>query len=255
MNYCPNDGTTVPLPSNGVVFVQNASAALTQAWANPFDDATYSTATTVTSNPTAPLSANTVRSVQLTATVISGSSAPSAGATVAFSQTTRSNGITNTNTIPTCSSVALSAPVAVTPATNPATYKTTATCNTTESSNGTGAFSAVYSGGNNTATSSGNLGTTNTLSYSITYGPDSQVTAGGCSSCYYGQTSSPNAEGDAFVNGSLSGQLTIGTANNVIITGNLTYADCGWVQGQSGSSAPSQGLCPYNLAGPTTRWG
>ena len=96
----------------------------------------------------------------------------------------------------------------------------------TESAQGTGAFTAVYSGGNNTTSSQGNLGQTNNLSPSTSYGPDAQVTAGGCSACYYGQTSAPDAEGDAFVYGSLSGQLTIGTANNVIIEGNITYADC-----------------------------
>ena len=77
------------------------------------------------------------------------------------------------------------------------------------------------------------------------------MTAGGCTNCYYGQTGSPDAEGDAFVNGSLSGQLTIGTANNVIIDGNVTYADCAgtWTTGQSGSSAPSEGFCPYSPGG------
>ena len=61
--------------------------------------------------------------------------------------------------------------------------------------------------------------------------------------------STPDAEGDAFVNGSLSGQLTIGTANNVIIDGNITYADCSsnWTTGQSGRAANS--FCPYSVGG------
>ena len=170
---------------------------------------------------------------------------------MAFKQTTKTGNQTSTNVINTCSAVPLSAPVAVTPATNPPTYTATATCAATEANNGTGAFSAVYSGGTSTTGSQGNLGQTNTLNSSTTYGPDAQVTAGGCSSCYYGQTSSPDAEGDAFVNGSLSGQLTIGTANNVIIDGNITYADCAntWTTGQSGLSAPSEGFCPYNVGG------
>lgn len=49
--------------------------------------------------------------------------------------------------------------------------------------------------------------------------------------CYYGATDSPDAEGDAFVSGTLSGQLTIGAQNDVVVDGNLTYtsdaADCG----------------------------
>ena len=68
-----------------------------------------------------------------------------------------------------------------------------------------------------------------------------------CSGCYYGQTTNPDAEGDAFVNGSLSGELTIGTANNIIIDGNISYADCSgrWTTGQSGA----QDFCPYNAGG------
>ena len=105
-----------------------------------------------------------------------------------------------------------------------------------------------YSGNNYIGSSQANLGQTNTLTPSLSYGANSQTNAGGCSACYYGESSSPDAEGDAFVNGALSGQLTIGTANNVIITGNLTYADCSgkWVTGQSG--AP-QSFCPYSTGG------
>ena len=77
-----------------------------------------------------------------------------------------------------------------------------------------------------------------------------RCTAGGCTSCYYGETSSPDAEGDAFVNGSLSGQLTIGTANDVIVDGNITYADCPALDdGPERLSAPSEGFCPYNPGG------
>lgn len=66
---------------------------------------------------------------------------------------------------------------------------------------------------------------------------DAQTSTGGCSGCYYGQTTTPDFEGDAFVSGSLSGQLTIGANNNVIIDGPLTYADCAW---------SSQSNCYYN---------
>ncbi len=258
VNNCPNNGTA-PIPSNGVVFVQNNSGTTnsngvstpTQAWANPFDDPTYNSVTNLTTTKTLPLAANTVQAVPLTATVTSGSSTLDQGATLAFKQSTKSGNQTTTSTINGCSAQTLSSPVAVTPATSPPTYTATATCAATEANNGTGAFSAVYSGGNNTTTSQGNLGQTTALSPSTSYGPDAQTTAGGCSSCYYGQTGTPDAEGDAFVSGSLSGQLTIGTANNVIITGNITYADCAstWTLGQSGSSAPSQGLCPYSVGG------
>ncbi len=255
VNSCPNNGTA-PIPPNGVVFVQNATGAQTQSWSNPFDDPTYNSVTNLTSNPAAPLPG---KGVVLTATVTSGSSQLDSGATVAFKQTTKTGGVTTTSTIGTCTAQPLSTPVAVTPATTPPTYTSTATCGSggsfTESAQGTGAFTAVYSGGNNTTSSQGNLGQTNNLSPSTSYGPDAQVTAGGCSACYYGQTSAPDAEGDAFVYGSLSGQLTIGTANNVIIEGNITYADCAWTIGQSGLSAPSQGFCPYNAVKPNDALG
>ena len=40
-------------------------------------------------------------------------------------------------------------------------------------------------------TSSASLGQTNTLTPSYSYGPYSQTTAGGCTSCYYGETAAP----------------------------------------------------------------
>jgi titin len=249
VNNCPNNGTA-PIPANGVVFVQNATTAQTQTWANPFDDPVDNSVTNLTSNPSSPTAGNTVT---LTATVTSATNQLNAGATVAFSQTTRSGfpATTRSTVINSCSAQSLSTPVAVTPATSPPTYNATATCTTTESTSGTGAFSAAYSGGASATASTANLGQSYTLHSTTTYGPDAQTTAGGCSSCYYGQTSNPDAEGDAFVNGALSGQLTIGTANNVIIDGSLTYADCAgtWTTGQSGSSTPSMGLCPYSVGG------
>jgi hypothetical protein len=97
------------------------------------------------------------------------------------------------------------------------------------------------------------LGQTNVLVPGTTYGPDPQTAAGGCTGCYFGQTTAPDAEGDAFVNGSLSGELTIGTQNDVVIDGNLTYADCAgrWATGQSGQSD----FCPYSVAGPNDSLG
>jgi hypothetical protein len=44
---------------------------------------------------------------------------------------------------------------------------------------------------------------------------------------YYGATSSPECEGDAIVQGNLSGQLTVVADNNVVVDNQLTYADCG----------------------------
>ena len=43
---------------------------------------------------------------------------------------------------------------------------------------------------------------------------------------YSGETQSPGCEGDVILNGSLSGALAIGVANNIVIDGNVTYADC-----------------------------
>ena len=60
VNNCPNNGTA-PIPPNGVVFVQNATAGQTQAWANPFDDPTYNTVTNLTTSPGPAPQANKVR--------------------------------------------------------------------------------------------------------------------------------------------------------------------------------------------------
>jgi hypothetical protein len=73
--------------------------------------------------------------------------------------------------------------------------------------------------------------------------PCTQTQPGGCGGCYFGQTGSPDNEGDAFVAGSLSGQLTIGANNDVIIQGPISYADCTqWV------GTPHQSACKYNNA-------
>ena len=69
---------------------------------------------------------------------------------------------------------------------------------------------------------------------------DSQTSTGGCTGCYYGQTSDPETEADAFVSGSLSGHLTVGSDQNIIIDGPLTYADCTW------ANTASQSNCGYN---------
>lgn len=66
-----------------------------------------------------------------------------------------------------------------------------------------------------------------------------------CPSCYYGQSGSPDKEGDAFIsnassNGGLSGLLTVAASNDVIIDGPISYYDCSWV----GTS--HQSMCNYN---------
>jgi hypothetical protein len=63
-----------------------------------------------------------------------------------------------------------------------------------------------------------------------------------CANCYYGQTPNPGTEADAFVQGTLSGHLTIAAYNNVIIDGSITYDDCSW------AGTASESLCPYNNA-------
>ncbi len=119
LNNCPNDGTA-PLPPNGVVFVQNAPTSQTQQWANPLDDPVDTTVTNLTSSPSSPQAG---RAVTLTATVTSDSNQIDNGATVAFSQTTNNFGNIRTAVINSCSAVTLSSPVAVVPATTPASVQ------------------------------------------------------------------------------------------------------------------------------------
>ena len=58
---------------------------------------------------------------------------------------------------------------------------------------------------------------------------------------------SPDTEGDVFVQGSLSGHLTISANNDVVVDGPITYADCGTWAGTAHES-----LCNYNSATGTT---
>jgi hypothetical protein len=77
------------------------------------------------------------------------------------------------------------------------------------------------------------------------------ATDGSSMPCYFGWTGSgtQDSEGDAFVSGTLAasssvaGELTIGTSNDIIIDGNLKYADCSWV------GTDSESLCPYRTDG------
>ncbi len=73
-----------------------------------------------------------------------------------------------------------------------------------------------------------------------TYDTQTQAT---CPGCYEGQTSSPDTEGDAFVQGSLSGHLTISANNDVVIDGPIKYADC-----LSWKGTAHESLCNYNSA-------
>ena len=72
-------------------------------------------------------------------------------------------------------------------------------------------------------------------------GSNAQTLTSGCSGCYYGQSNTPDAEADAFVSGALSGQLTIGSQNDVIVDGNITYQDC-----TSWARAAQTSPCRYN---------
>jgi hypothetical protein len=64
-----------------------------------------------------------------------------------------------------------------------------------------------------------------------------------CSQSYYGKTNTPDKEGDAFVSGNLSGHLTIGANNDVVIDGPIKYADC-----TSWAGTAHQSACAYNNA-------
>ena len=106
-----------PLPPNGVVFVENAPTEQTQAWANPLDDPAYNTATNLTSSPTSPQAGE---GVTLTATVTSNSNRSTTGQQWPSARPPTTPAATRTAVINSCSAVTLSAPVAVVPATTPA---------------------------------------------------------------------------------------------------------------------------------------
>jgi hypothetical protein len=112
--------------------------------------------------------------------------------------------------------------------------------------NGSGAFpknGVIYVD----AASSGAL--SNNPFYSTTTGL-SQLT--NCTNCYYGATSNPGYEGDAFVgdsttNGGFSGQLTVAANNDVIIQSPIIYQDCtSWV------GTKSESMCNYNSSTAST---
>jgi len=73
-----------------------------------------------------------------------------------------------------------------------------------------------------------------------TYDTQTQAT---CPGCYEGQTSSPDTEGDVFVQGSLSGHLTISANNDIVIDGPIKYADC-----TSWTGTAQDSICNYNSA-------
>jgi len=92
--------------------------------------------------------------------------------------------------------------------------------------------------------------------YSATTGL-SQTT--NCSTCYFGNSSNPNTEGDAFVSdawsssggftGSFSGNLDVAAENDVIIQGPIIYHDCtgsAWTTASGWTANPSTARCPYN---------
>ena len=72
--------------------------------------------------------------------------------------------------------------------------------------------------------------------------------AGGQSTvCAYSTTGAPPATvtdgAYLYVSGDLSGRLTIGSAQNITVDGNITYDDCAW------TGTPSQSTCPLNTNG------
>jgi hypothetical protein len=80
------------------------------------------------------------------------------------------------------------------------------------------------------------------------YWANAQTLTSGCSGCYYGQSNTPDAEADVFVQGALSGQLTIGSQNDIIVDGNIIYQDCtSWGVGGHGVAQTSP--CDYNATG------
>ena len=88
---------------------------------------------------------------------------------------------------------------------------------------------------------------------------------------YFGASSKPDCEADAFVSdnpgsggptllsahpqpGGVVGQVTIGSANDVVVTGNINYLDCGSQPSplfDHGASWPN-GICRYNAPPSTT---
>ena len=74
-----------------------------------------------------------------------------------------------------------------------------------------------------------------------------------CSGCYDGQSASPDEEGDAFIQGHLAGLLTVGTDNDIVIDGNLTYDDCvSWAATNPGDpvfgGSQQESACQYNTS-------
>ena len=67
------------------------------------------------------------------------------------------------------------------------------------------------------------------------------------------KAASPDEEGDAFVHGHLSGLLTVGTDNDIVIDGNLTYDDCvAWAATNPGDpvfgGSQQESACKYNTS-------
>ncbi|HEY3941402.1 MAG TPA: hypothetical protein VGL60_02860, partial [Acidimicrobiales bacterium] len=68
---------------------------------------------------------------------------------------------------------------------------------------------------------------------------------------YSGATSAPDCEGDAFVSdnpsgGGIYGQLTVAASNDIVITGDLQYADCGGSFSPANAGRTPADACQYN---------
>ena len=194
------------------------------------------------------------KAVTLTATVTSSVSQIGSGATVAFSQTTSTTELRPHHDLDApisgCASQAnWSTPVAV-----GSNWQSTVTCTTTEATNGTGAFSAVYSGGTYVNTSQGNLGPDQhpdprrhlrgqladhgrrlhrLLLRRDRHARTPRATPSSTGTC---RASSPSAPPTTWS-----------------IDGNITYQDCSgkW----SPVRAASTDFCPYSVAGPNDSLG
>ncbi len=237
-NSCPVNGTG-SFPANGVVYAETAPSADEVAWSNPFDDPVTSTTHQCDLLAGAVQQQDTSTTFTLTATVTGASAYGNPTGTAQFTQSTTTHGSTTTTAVSGCSTQPLTTATGTT---------STATCRVTLAANATvPTYGATYSGDNNYTTSSGVYGTTSTGTPVTSYGANAQIESQ-CNGCYYGQTSSPDTEADVFVNGNISGDLTIGSQDNIIIDGNTTYDDCTWTvkPGSSTAGTASESYCNYN---------
>ncbi len=86
-----------------------------------------------------------------------------------------------------------------------------------------------------------------------TYGSNAQLNYKGTYTNFFGAQPSQDCEGDAFVGdsptgGGIAGQLTVASANNVVVTNDLEYVDCG-TNFTANYADPHDYPCTYNPTG------